>query len=210
MDAEPMSREIQNRIVACVGRKGVGKSTWLGAHLGYCPRFVVFDPLAEYDSVSNRTDSLRRLEQFLNWSRDRDAFAARYIPSGEPEEEIEGVSALVYERGDLCLVCEEIALYTQPGYAPPLLGKLVRTGRHRGIDICWATQRPAECSKTITALTDLWGLFSLTEPRDIEAISVRCGPEIADRVVSLKHHEHFVWDAVNRKVVEDSPRLLKR
>jgi hypothetical protein len=205
-----MSREIQNRIIACVGRKGVGKSTWLGAHLTYCPRVVVFDPLDEYDAVSNRIESLRRLEQFLKWSRDREAFAGRYVPAGEPEEEIEQVAALVYDRGSLCLVCEEIALYTQPGYAPPLLGKLVRTGRHRGIDICWATQRPAECSKTITALTDLWVLFRLTEPRDIEAVSVRCGPEIADRVANLLQHEHFVWDAVSREVIEDSPRLLKR
>ncbi len=205
-----MSREVQNRILACVGRKGVGKSTWLSAHLAYTPRLVVFDPLDEYDSVSNRIESLRRLEQFLNWSRDRGAFACRYVPAGEPEEEIERVARLVYDRGGLCLVCEEIALYSQPGYVPPLLGKLVRTGRHRGIDLCWATQRPAECSKTVTALTDLWVLFSLTEPRDIEAISARCGSDIADRVANLARHEHFVWDAVSRKVIEDSPRLLKR
>lgn len=205
-----MSVDIQNRIVACVGRKGAGKSTWLSAHLGYCPRFVIFDPLDEYSIVSNRIESLRRLERFLNWSLDRQTFAARYVPSGEPEEEIEQVSALVYERGDLCLVCEEIALYTHPGYVPPLLGKLVRTGRHRRIDFCWATQRPAECSKTITALTDLWVLFSLTEPRDIEAVATRCGPETAERVGHLGLHDHFVWDAVSREVIEDSPRLLKR
>lgn len=205
-----MNRDIQNRIIACVGRKGAGKSTWLGTHLAYCPRVVVFDPLDEYDSVLNRIESLHRLEQFLKWSRGRETFSCRYIPAAEPEEEIEHITPLVYDRGSLCLVCEEIALYTQPGYVPPLLGKLVRTGRHREIDLCWATQRPAECSKTITALTDIWVLFSLTEPRDIEAVSLRCGPEIADRVVNLAQHDHFVWDAVSREVIEDSPRLLKR
>jgi hypothetical protein len=53
-------------------------------------------------------------------------------------------------------------------------------------------------------------LISLTEPRDIEAVSLRCGPEIADGVANLALHEHFVWDAVIREVIEDSPRLLKR
>ena len=82
-----MNRDIQNRIVACVGRKGAGKSTWLGTHLTYCPRVVVFDPLDEYDSVLNRIESLRRFEQFLKWSRGQETFACRYVPAAEPEEE---------------------------------------------------------------------------------------------------------------------------
>ena len=205
-----MNLEIQNRIVGVVGRKGAGKSFWLAEHLRYCPRLVVFDVLGEYNSIPNRIESLKRFERFLKESRDKETFACSYVPGGEPEQEIEDVSRLVYERGNLCLVCEEIALYTQPGSAPPLFGKLVRTGRHKRIDVCWATQRPAECAKSITALTDLWVLFSLTEPRDLDAIGTRCGFEIARKVEELRDHEHILWDVASRQVIEDSPRLLKR
>jgi hypothetical protein len=93
---------------------------------------------------------------------------------------------------------------------PPLLGKLVRTGRHWQIDIAWTAQRAAEVPKTLTALTDVWILFSQVEPRDLSALADRCGREVADRVAGLGLHDFFVFDAVRHEVIEPSSRLLKR
>jgi hypothetical protein len=101
-------------------------------------------------------------------------------------------------------------LYTQAGYMPPLLGKLIRTGRHREIDVVWTAQRAAEVPKTLTALTDVWILFSQTEPRDLAALADRCGGDVAERVAGLGLHDYFIWDAVEHGEIEDSPRLLKR
>lgn len=203
--------EVQNRIVGVVGRKGSGKSTRVHELLLYCPRFVVFDVMSEYSRQNdNRIESLSRLAEFLKWSREQQTFAATYVPSGELDEEIEEVSRLVYARGRLCFVCEEVPLYTQAGYMPPLFGKLIRTGRHQEIDIVWTAQRAAEVPRTATSLTDLWVLFSQTEPRDLSALADRCGREVADRVAGLGLHNHFLWDAVTHEELEDSPRLLKR
>jgi hypothetical protein len=204
--------EIQNRIVGIVGRKGTGKSSRLRELLRYCPRFAVFDPMDEYGSAvaKNRFEKPAQLERFLEWSRGQNTFACAYVPGGEPEEEIEEVSRLVYGRGHLCFACEEVPLYTQAGYMPPLFGKLIRTGRHQQIDIAWTAQRAAEVPKTLTALTDVWVLFSQTEPRDLSALADRCGREVADRVAKLGLHDYFLWDAVAHDEIEDSPRLLKR
>lgn len=203
--------EIQNRIVGVVGRKGSGKSTRVHELLSFCPRFVVFDVMGEYaGQTENRIESVPRLAEFLKWSREQQAFAGAYVPSGELDEEIEEVSRLVYARGHLCFVCEEVPLYAQAGYMPPLFGKLIRTGRHQQIDIVWTAQRAAEVPRTTTSLTDLWVLFSQTEPRDLSALADRCGREVADRVAGLGLHDYFLWDAVTHGELEDSPRLLKR
>jgi hypothetical protein len=204
--------EIQNVIIGIVGRKGSGKSSRLHELLRYCPRFVVFDVMGEHsrDDGKNRFESLAELAQFLKWSREQQTFAGIYVPPGDLDEEIEEVSRLVYTRGDLCFACEEVPLYTLAGYLPPLFGKLVRTGRHQQIDIVWTAQRAAEVSKTLTALTDVWVLFSQTEPRDLSALADRCGRDVAERVAGLGLHDYFIWDAVTHSDLEDSPRLLKR
>jgi hypothetical protein len=203
--------EVQNRIIGIVGRKGTGKSTRVHELLRYCPRFIVFDVMGEHanEEGENRFESLDQLVRFLKWSRRQQTFAAVYMPSGDLEEEIEEVSRLVYARGHLCFACEEVPLYTQAGYMPPLFGKLIRTGRHQQIDIAWTAQRAAEVPKTLTALTDVWVLFSQTEPRDLSALADRCGREVADRVAKLGLHDYFLWDAVAHDEIEDSPRLLK-
>lgn len=203
--------EVQNQIIGIVGRKGTGKSSHLHELLRHCPRFLVFDVMAEHTGQSgNPLESSAELVQFLKWSGEQEKFAGSYVPDGALDEEIEEVSRLVYGRGHLCFACEEVPLYTQPGYMPPLFGKLVRTGRHRQIDIAWTAQRAAEVPKTLTALTDLWILFSQVEPRDLSALADRCGREVADRVAGLGLHDFFVFDAVRHEAIEPSPRLLKR
>ena len=57
---------------------------------------------------------------------------------------------------------------------------------------------------------DLWIFYSQTEPRDLDAIAERCGREVANNVAGLGLHDSFVWDAIERQIVQDSPRLLKR
>ena len=128
--------EVQNRIIGIVGRKGSGKSSRLRELLRYCPCWIAFDPMGEHAPEKvNRFDSPAELAQFLKWSREERAFASAYVPGADLAEEIEEVARLVYARGHLCFACEEVPLYTQAGYMPPLLGKLIRTGarafRHR-------------------------------------------------------------------------------
>jgi hypothetical protein len=202
--------EVQNRIIGIVGRKGSGKSTCVRGMLRYCPRFLVFDVMGEHGHEDNRLESPGQLAGFLKWSREQQTFAGVYVPGGDLEEEIEEVSRQAYARGNLCFVCEEVPLYAQAGYMPPLVGKLIRTGRHKHIDIAWTAQRAAEVPKTLTALTDVWVLFSQTEPRDLSALADRCGREVAERVAGLGLHDFFVFDAVAHEEIEPSLRLLKR
>ncbi len=44
----------------------------------------------------------------------------------------------------------------------------------------------------------------------MDAIAERCGREIADKVAGMGLHDSFIWDVIEREIIQDSPRLLKR
>jgi hypothetical protein len=195
---------LQNRIVGNIGRKGSGKSTVLADMLQTLDRPIVFDPLAEHDWTPNELSSMDALREFFRWNKKRAMWAANYVPGENLEADLEELSRLVYERGDCSIAIEEIPLIATPGHMPDGFGKLVRTGRHRKVDVYWTAQRAAEVPRTLTSLTDEFIFFSQTEPRDLDAIAARCGKEIADRVMNLGEHEHFTYDVVKRSVVTDA------
>lgn len=200
-DAKP---ELQNRIVAIIGRKGTGKSTKLTEILTAQDRVLVFDPMAEHDWSPNEIDSLDKaatggsgfdsLREFFKWNHKKKQWAANYVPGEKIEDEVEAVSRIVYQHGNCAFGLDEVGLFCSPGHLPEALGKLVRTGRHKKIDIYWTGLRAGEISRTLTSLTDEFIIFSQTEPRDLDAIATRCGVEIADLVRRLEIHDFIQWD----------------
>jgi hypothetical protein len=192
--------ELQNRIVAIIGRKGTGKSTKLAEILASEDRILIFDPMAEHDFIPNNLQSLGELAEFFKWTKKKNEWAATFVPGEEIEQNIEDVSKMVYNRGNLAFAIEEVPLICSPGHLPKILGKLIRTGRHREIDIYWTAQRAGECSRTLTSLTDEFILYSQTEPLDLDAIAKRCTSAVADRVAALHGHDYLVWDVARREL----------
>lgn len=204
--------DIQNRIVGVVGRKGSGKSTRVATLLKYAPRILVWDPMGDHsDLLPDVFEGIdEELDEYFEQARRAKAFACGYIPINDPEREFEEICDLVYHYGRMLFCIEEAPLVCKAGYMPPEFGRIVRTGRHRSIDLLWTAQRASEVSRTLTSATDFWIFYSQTEPRDLDAIAERCGREIADEVAGLGLHDSFIWDVINREILQDSPRLLKR
>ena len=204
--------DLQNRLVGVIGRKGSGKSTRVGILLHYCPRIFVWDPMGDHTSwlpdVFEKVDD--SLEDYFLQAYKAKTFACGFVPQGNLEQELEGICYLVYHYGRMLLCVEEAPLVCKAGYLSPMFGKLVRTGRHRKIDLLWTAQRASEVSRTLTSATDLFIFYSQTEPRDLDAISERCGREVADQVAGLGLHDSFIWDVIEREIIPNSPRLLKR
>jgi hypothetical protein len=194
---------VQNRITASLGRKGAGKSRMLRELLEKEPRIVLWDPLSEHAWCPNRITDLARLDSFLYWTRQREKFAARFVPLTTLEDCFDSVCDMVYRRGGLAFGVEEVALISQPNYLPEGFDRLVRLGRHRAVDVLWTSQRAGEVARRLTSATDVFFIFRHTEPRDLAAISERAGSEVADRVSRLGLHEYLVWD-VERGVVENA------
>lgn len=195
--------ELQNKIVGIIGRKGTGKSTKLEELLTARDRVLVLDPMAEHYWSPNEICSLDSLREFFQWNRKREQWAANFVPGEEIEDEIEEAARIAYKGGDHALGIDEISLFTTAGHMPAALGRTIRTGRHRKMDIFWTGLRANEVPRTLTALTDEFYLFSQTEPLDLDAISKRCGPEVAERVRHLPLHDFIHWD-VHKGILEDT------
>jgi hypothetical protein len=204
--------DFQNRVVGVVGRKGSGKSTRVATFLKYCPRIFVWDPMDDHgDLLPDTFEGIDdELNDYFKQARRMKTFACSFIPTEDLEEDFEEICQLVYGYGRLLFVVEEAPLVLKAGYMPPAFGRIVRTGRHRQIDLLWTAQRTSEVSRTLTSATDVWIFYSQTEPRDLDAIAERCGREIANQVAGLGLHDSFVWDVIEREIMPDSPRLLKR
>ena len=205
--------DYQNQVTGIVGRKGSGKSTRARVLVKYAPRILAWDPMADFvDVLPDHFEGLcDELYEYFNEvsTRRLNTFACAVVPD-DLEQEFEPVCQLALDYGPLLLVVEEAPLVCRANYLSPVFGKLVRTGRHHGIDVAWTAQRAGEVSRSLTSATDFFIFFSQTEPRDLDAIAERCGREVAEKVAGLGLHDSFCWDVIGRKIVPHSPRLLKR
>lgn len=195
--------ELHNRIVAVVGRKGSGKSTLTREILQHSDRLMIYDTMGEHSWVPDQFDDLAESEMYIfEHGCSGDSFIGSYVPSGD---EIEGdfsvVCTAAYETGNITVVVEELPMLSNPNYVPKRFDRLIRLGRHRSINVLYTGQRLSECPRRVTAATDVFVLFSHTEPVDLDRIAERCDPEVANLVAQLGEHEFLVWDVASRRIV---------
>lgn len=210
MDSEGAVMELQNRIVGVVGRKGSGKSVFSRRVLERCPRLFLFDTMGEHTWVPNTFRDMEKADQFLAWAQTEEYFAGRYVPEVDLADDFAELASIVFDQGEIFLAVEEIPLLCSASYIPPELGRLVRLGRHKRVSLLWTAQRAAEVSRTLTAMTDVFVIFSSTEPRDLDAIRDRCGAEIAEKVSRLGLHDCLIFDVIGRRELSglESERMI--
>lgn len=197
----------QAPIVACFGRRGVGKTTLARTVARHQSRLVVWDYLSEYGPLAFRTSDPASLGEYLAWARGRKFAAARFVPSTGTLDEFETFCATAYQSSNMLVVVEEAAAVCQASYLSPAFGRIVRQGRHRGLGLLWCTQRLAEVSRTLTSLTDVWAGFSLSEPGDLQALALRCGREYADEVAALPRFQWVGFDVDSQETFAGAERL---
>ena len=195
-----MKGELQNRIVGIVGRKGSGKSTVLREILSCRLRVVIFDTMAEHSSP-NLFSSLDRCLDYLERVQSDSFFHCALRQKGDEEETLNELAACVYDVRKVCFALEEVPWFSTAASQPEGLDLLSRMGRHRRIDLVWTAQRMAEVSRRLTSATDIFVLFSITEPRDLTSLADRCGLEVVGRVEALGLHGKLIYDVLRSKIV---------
>ena len=77
------------------------------------------------------------LDDYFEEAQTLKTFACDYLPADDLEREFGAVCQRVYDFGHMLLIIEEAPLVCRANYMPPTFGKIIRTGRHRDIDVLW-------------------------------------------------------------------------
>ncbi len=177
-------------IVTVFGTRGSGKSTFIKSTIKKLPRVFLYDTLGEYgtDTVDQIFYTKKELAEFFLTLKKNQFFNISYLPL-VPEDDFDWSARVALAVGGVCFVVDEIDLYTKPSYCPPGLRKLIRYGRHYGIDMITASRRPPEVSREITAQTGKFILFRMHEPADQAYIRSVAGVNIATQ--NLEQFEYY-------------------
>jgi hypothetical protein len=197
--------EQQNRIVGVAGRKGSGKSTKAKEILQQCNRLFIYDTMGEHRWIPDRFTDLESATMYLMESHCYSTFMGSIVPESDDESaEFSEICDLVYEQGNMCFAVEEVAMLDcSANYAPPKFKRIMRLGRHQNLDVLYTTQRLEECPVALRSATDVFVLLSHTDPLALEAISKRCGPEIARKVAAFGLHEFLIYDVNQRRELDE-------
>lgn len=142
------------RIEAFIGTSGSGKGIGIVRRVAELKpaRLVIWDPRAEYAAQAGAVRDLPALVEALRRAGKGPA-RVRYVPgSGVKLAEAFGlVCDVAFTWGDCVFIAEELSDVTTPGWAPGPWRRCITQGRHRGLHVIGAAQRPTLIDKTFLA-----------------------------------------------------------
>lgn len=172
---------ISKRVFAC-GVTGSGKTAFLARHfLDKEPRLLVVDNTGEWEErgTAPATYGLAETAAALGEYAREKAKSWRHIAYLDTEE-VEELSARLlipvphikrgYSAGvgGMALMLDEVDVFTPGGQSSAELRNLWRRGRHCGLSVYAATQRPANVSKEVTSQCRYLVILRQHETRDVE------------------------------------------
>lgn len=133
-------------IVAVMGGSGSGKSTFIKREIDRLKpkRLIIFDVMHEYGDKGQPVKLCGELAQIVKSNH----FKVDFLPNSQNiNQQFNFVCKLAFEIGDCMLVVEELNRVTQANKAPPAWQDCTSRGRHKGLMIYGASQRPASVDK---------------------------------------------------------------
>jgi hypothetical protein len=142
-------------------------------------RLLVWDPMDEYRSFTRTASSMAELVRNLIPG----PWAVRWCPKGAAkviDQQFDLFCRAAMAVGDCVVLVEELSQVTQASHAPPAWAKVVQQGRHRGLKVWAATQRPASCDKDFLSGTTLIRAHAMRYPADQKATANAMGLDVGE------------------------------
>lgn len=170
---------------AYIGATGSGKGVSVREHIKRekPARLVVWDPLREYGQFGHFVTTIPDLCKALASQK----FAVCFWPGAEVENfaaKFDLFCRAVFSAGNCTVHIEELADVTTPSHAPPAWRRITKQGRHQGLRVIAATQRPSDCDKAFLSGVTYIRVFMLRWPRD-KKVMAECMDEPLAEVSSL-------------------------
>lgn len=159
-------------IRAYIGATGSGKGVSIREHLRQAkpPRLLVWDPLHEYGEFARPVATLGDLAIGAKAER----FALAYSPGPDPtsfKDKFAMFCRIAFAAGRCTMLVEELADVTSPSFAPLEWRRCTTQGRHKGLRIVAASQRPAQVDKQFLGGCTYIRCFTLRYPQDRQAMA---------------------------------------
>lgn len=170
---------------------GCGKSYRMARALKGQRRVLIWDVMAEYDGqpISVRA----ALVQAVKGKRWKIAYRPDFRRG--IKDEFDFFCRVAYARGDCAVVVEELNQVTTPGYSPPSWRNLTSRGRHRGLHIFAASQRPGSVDKDAIGNATEIHAGRLPYARDRAALEAQLGRESARKLADIPERQFIEWKA---------------
>lgn len=158
-------------IRAFVGATGSGKGVGINAHLKAAKpvRLIVFDPMKEYAALGTVCTTVAQVIAGMK----KPHFKLIWQPDDETDFDSKPFKAqfalfcrAAFLVGDLMMLVEELELVTRPTWAPAAWRNCTKRGRHNGLQILAATQRPADADKAFWSSCTYIRCHALRETED--------------------------------------------
>lgn len=133
-------------IIAVMGASGSGKGVYIKKQLRkHKPkRLIIFDPMGEYGEFAKIVTTMAEVVAAVNAKQ----FKIALMPhSSKVKEQFDLLCKVAYTVGDCWYVVDELSVGTKANYAPPSWSDCSMRGRHKGMTIIGASQRPASIDK---------------------------------------------------------------
>lgn len=136
-------------VIAVIGATGSGKGVYIKNYWlkKSDKRLLIWDYMREYAPfVTQYTDKLGPVITSLKGKK----FQAAFLPSYDDKTrktQFDIFCKAAVHAGDLSLIVEELAFVTSPSFAPAGWKMVSSVGRHKGLRIIGASQRPAQVDK---------------------------------------------------------------
>lgn len=155
------------------GATGSGKGVSLREYMrGLKPvRLLAWDPLHEYgDLVTTTTAKLSDVAKAAAGK----SFRIAFYPGPNADDYADKFAMfcrIAFAAGNLVMLVEELADVTKPSWAPVAWRQCTKKGRHAGLQIIAATQRPADIDKHFLGGCTYIRCFTQRFPADAKAMA---------------------------------------
>lgn len=207
---------IQNQIQTIIGHKGYGKTkiTEKLAILTNKPT-IILDPRWQYEENIRRIvfTSVSKFQKFITKRNNFQIFMSyklELVVNAIDNEDAELLAEIVYKMKNICFVIDEIDMFFDTRTNKnSYFNKLVQYGRHNQIDIITTSRRPANISRNLTALTDVFYFSRLREPTDQKYIKALLGAAYVEKVGNLEKFSFLRIEDEKKEIVKTTLKDLE-
>lgn len=192
-------------ITAVLGASGSGKSRSIKTFLDAenIQRLLIWDMEAEYSKFAKPVTNSNQLIDILQGHK---KFKIAYqIPDNDPrvdyKAEFDRFCGLAKKVGNLTVVVDELRFVTSPVHAPRAWSNVAMRGRHAGLSVIGASQRPASIDKDFLGNCTQITTFRLVYPDDRIAVAKAMNEPVTS-VEALQEFECLTKNMVTGECVK--------